>query len=71
MDDAAAALIGALDSGKERAETLGMVQDYLRTRLPAEAEAIEARRRALLLRDDVGAAIEWVGRRQHYGIHEP
>jgi len=71
MDDAAASLIGALDSGKERAETLGMVQDYLRTRLPAEAEAIEARRRALLLRDDVGAAIERVGRRQHYGIHEP
>ncbi len=71
MDDAAAALIGALDCEKERAEALGMVQDCLTPRFPPEADAIEARRRALLLRDDVGAAIDRVGRRQHYEILEP
>jgi len=71
MDAAAEALVAALASEEERAAALVMVQDYLRPRLlPAEEESY-ARWDALVQREDVRTAIERVGRRQYYDIHQP
>jgi len=71
MDAAAEALIAALASEKERASVLVTVQDYVPPRLlPAEEENY-ARWDMLMQREDVRTAIERVGRRQRYDIHQP
>ncbi len=71
MDAAAEALVAALASEEERAAVLVMVQDYLPPRLlPAEEESY-ARWDVLMQREDVRTAIEQVGRRQYYDIHQP
>lgn len=71
MDAAAKALVAALASEQERATVLVMVQDYLQARLLPTEETSNARWEALMQREDVRAAIEQVGRRQHYKIHQP
>jgi tetratricopeptide (TPR) repeat protein len=71
LDDAAVALIEALDSPQERADALVMVQDFKPERsLPADV-ANEKRWKALMRREDVRAAIDRVGRSQHYDIQQP
>lgn len=71
LDDAAAALIVALDSEDERAATLVMVQDYLPRRSPPAMQILDDRWQVLMERADVSAAIDRVGRRQRYGIQQP
>lgn len=71
MDAAAQALVAALASEKERAAVLVMVQDYLPSRLLPAEQASDERWEALMRREDVHAAIERVGRRQRYDIHQP
>jgi tetratricopeptide (TPR) repeat protein len=71
LDDAAAALVEALDSSRERADALVLVQDFKPQRsLPADV-ANEERWEALMLRGDVLAAIDRVGRHQRYDIQQP
>lgn len=71
LDDAAAALIAALDSPRERADALVMVQDFRPERsLPADVVNGE-RWEALMRREDVRGAIDRVGRQQHYDIQQP
>ena len=71
MDAAAEALIAALASETERAAVLVMVQDYLPSALLPAEQASNARWDALVRREDVRVAIERVGRRQRYEIHQP
>ena len=71
MDDAAAALVEALDSEDERSATLVMVQDYLPRRSPPATQFLDDRWQGLMERADVGAAIDRVGRRRRYGIRQP
>jgi tetratricopeptide (TPR) repeat protein len=71
LDDAAAALIEALDSPRERADALLIVQDFKPT-LPLPAEVVDDERwEALMRREEVLAAIDRVGRRQRYEILQP
>ena len=71
LDEAATALIAALDSEKERGDTLLMVQEYLPQRWAPQDDIIDARWQRMLQRADVSAAIARVGRRQRYDMFEP
>jgi hypothetical protein len=69
LDEAAQALIGLLDSPKERAATLEVLQQYREVEPTPTLARLRAQRDALLARDDVKAAIDRVGRRERYDLY--
>ncbi len=69
LDEAARVLIGLLDSPKERAAILEMMQQYREVEPTPTLAKLRAQREALLARDDVKAAIERVGRRERYDLY--
>lgn len=69
LDEAAQALIGLLDSPKERAAMLETLQQYREVEPTPTLARLRAQREALLARDDVKAAIERVGRRERYEVY--
>lgn len=69
LDEAARALIGLLDSPKERAAMLETLQQYREVEPTPTLAHLRAQREALLARDDVKAAIERVGRRERYDLY--
>lgn len=69
LDEAAQALIGLLDSPKERPAILEILQQYREVDPTPTLARLRAQREALLARDDVKAAIERVGRRERYAVY--
>jgi tetratricopeptide (TPR) repeat protein len=69
LDEAAQALIGLLDSPKERSAILEVLQQYREIEPTPTLARLRAQRDALLARDDVKAAIERVGRRERYALY--
>ncbi len=69
LDEAARVLIALLDSPKERAAMLEMLQQYREVEPTPTLSKLRAQREALLARDDVKAAIERVGRRERYDLY--
>lgn len=69
LDEAAQALIGLLDSPKERSAILEVLQQYREVEPTPILARLRAQREALLTRDDVKAAIERVGRRERYAVY--
>lgn len=68
MDDAAQALIAALDAPASRGDMLAALQDYLEPAPLPAFEPVRKRWRALLAREDVRQAVAKVGRIEHQPV---
>jgi hypothetical protein len=68
MDDAAQALIAALDAPASRGDMLAALQDYLEPAPLPAFEPVRKRWRDLLAREDVRQAVAKVGRIEHQPV---